>query len=163
MAGTGPAGGLDRAAARHFTRAGERTMRGASDNNPLKFLPTPEQALEAVFLRPRAGFMTGARAYDDALGDVTRHQTALFAALQPALAELRLDLEPTRIAADAKSRAGITGQRKSKAWDAYVERWDAKAAHENGILDEFIRLFAEAYRAADETGGFGGTGKDDIR
>ncbi|MBA4492623.1 type VI secretion system-associated FHA domain protein TagH [Paracoccus sp. S1E-3] len=152
----------DRAAARHFTRAGERTMREASDNNPLKFLPTPEQALEAVFLRPRAGFMTGARAYDDALVNLARHQTALFAALQPALAELMQDLDPTRIEADAKSRAGITGQRKSKAWDVYVERWDAKAAHENGILDEFIRLFADAYRAADESGGIGGgTTKDD--
>lgn len=153
----------DRAAARHFTRAGERTMRGASDNNPLKFLPTPEQALEAVFLRPRAGFMTGARAYDDALTDLARHQTALFAALQPALAELMQDLDPTRIEAEAKSRGGITGQRKSKAWDTYVEHWDAKAAHENGILDEFIRLFAEAYRAADERGGIGGgTGPDRI-
>ena len=153
----------DRAAARHFTRAGERTMRSASDNNPLKFLPTPEQALEAVFLRPRAGFMTGARAYDDALGDLARHQTALFAALQPALAELMQDLDPTRIEAEAKTRAGITGQRKSKAWEAYVERWDAKAAHENGILDEFIRLFAEAYRAADERGApGGGTGSGDL-
>lgn len=152
----------DRAAARHFTRAGERTMRSASDNNPLKFLPTPEQALEAVFLRPRAGFMTGARAYDDALGDLARHQTALFAALQPALAELMQDLDPTKIESEAKSRAGITGQRKSKAWDAYVERWDAKAAHENGILDEFIRLFAEAYRSADDRGPGGGTGPGHI-
>lgn len=153
----------DRAAARHFTRAGERTMRSASDNNPLKFLPTPEQALEAVFLRPRAGFMTGARAYDDALGDLARHQAALFAALQPALAELMQDLDPTRIEADAKTRGGITGQRKSKAWETYVERWDAKAAHDNGILDEFIRLFAEAYRAADERGATGGgTGQGDI-
>ncbi len=153
----------DRAAARHFTRAGERTMRGASDNNPLKFLPTPEQAIEAAFLRPRAGFMTGARAYDDALGDLARHQTALFAALQPALAELMQDLDPTRIEAEARTRAGITGQRKSKAWDTYVEHWDAKAAHENGILDEFIRLFADAYRAADERAApGGGTGPGDI-
>ncbi|MFD1795504.1 type VI secretion system-associated FHA domain protein TagH [Paracoccus aurantiacus] len=150
----------DRAAARHFTRAGERTMRGASDNNPLKFLPTPEQALEAAFLRPRAGFLTGARVYDDALGDLTQHQTALFAALQPALAELMQDLDPSRIEAEAKGRAGIAGQRKSRAWDSYVERWDAKAAHENGILDEFIRLFADAYRAAHGHALPGGAGLD---
>lgn len=141
----------DRSAARHFTRAGERTMRGASDNNPLKFLPSSEQAIEASFLRPRAGFMNGAAGYDDALSDLSRHQTALFAALQPALAELMQDLDPGPIEAGAKG--GLAGQRKARAWDAYVARWDAKAAHENGILDEFIRLFAEAYRAADRTGG----------
>lgn len=144
----------DRSAARHFTRAGERTMRGASDNNPLKFLPSTEQAIEASFLRPRAGFMNGAAGYDDALSDLSRHQTALFAALQPALAELMQDLDPGPIEAEAKG--GLTGQRKSRAWDAYVARWDAKASHENGILDEFIRLFADAYRAADSNrGGLG--------
>ncbi|MFV0294368.1 MAG: type VI secretion system-associated FHA domain protein TagH [Paracoccus sp. (in: a-proteobacteria)] len=142
----------DRSAARHFTRGGERTMRGASDNNPLKFLPSPEQAIEASFLRPRAGFMVGAGGYDDALGDLTRHQAALFAALQPALAELLQDLDPGRIEAEMKGRSGLAGQRKARAWDSYVERWDAKAAHENGILDEFIRLFADAYRAADNHG-----------
>ena len=141
----------DRSAARHFTRAGERTMRGATDNNPLKFLPSAEQAIEASFLRPRAGFMNGAAGYDDALSDLSRHQTALFAALQPALAELMQDLDPGPIEAEAKG--GLTGQRKSRAWETYVARWDAKAAHENGMLDEFIRLFAEAYRAADRTGG----------
>ncbi len=141
----------DRSAARHFTRAGERTMRGATDNNPLKFLPSPEQAIEASFLRPRAGFMNGAAGYEDALSDLSRHQTALFAALQPALAELMQDLDPGPIEAEAKG--GLTGQRKSRAWDTYVARWDAKATHENGILDEFIRLFAEAYRSADRQSG----------
>lgn len=142
----------DRSAARHFTRSAERTMRGATDNNPMKFLPSPEQAIEASFLRPRAGFMAGAAGYDDALADLSRHQTALFAALQPALAELMQDLDPSRIEAEAKGKGGLSGQRKSKAWDSYVARWDEKAAHENGMLDEFIRLFADAYRAADSGG-----------
>lgn len=137
----------DRAAARHFTRAGERTMRGASDNNPLKFLPDPAQAIEALFLRPRAGFLTGAAGFDEALADLRRHQGALFAALQPALIALLADLEPSRIEAEAK--AGLTGNRKARAWEGFVSRWDAKTASENGILDEFIRLFAEAYRKAD--------------
>ncbi|MDO5622765.1 MAG: type VI secretion system-associated FHA domain protein TagH [Paracoccus sp. (in: a-proteobacteria)] len=138
----------DRANARHFTRAAERTMRGASDNNPLKFLPDPEQAIEALFLRPRAGFLVGAAGYYEAISDLRRHQAAVFAALQPALLRLVDDLEPTRIEAEVKGGA-LTGSRKARAWDIFIARWHEKAAHDNGILDEFIRLFAEAYRKAD--------------
>lgn len=138
----------DRSTARHFTRAGERTMRGATENNPLKFLPDAEQAVEALYLRPRAGFLTGAAGFDEALSDLRRHQAAIFAALQPALLELTADLEPSGIEAEAKG--GLAGGRKAKAWDAYVARWDAKAASENGILDAFIRLFAQEYRKMDE-------------
>ncbi|KGJ04236.1 FHA domain protein [Paracoccus halophilus] len=142
----------DRAAARHFTRAGERTMRGATDNNPLKFLPDSEQAMDALFLRPRAGFVTGADGFDAALWDLRRHQSALFAALQPALLALVEDLEPNRIDAEIKSRQ-LMGNRKSRSWDEFVARWDIKTASENGILDEFIRLFAQAYRKAHDREG----------
>ena len=142
----------DRAAARHFTRAGERTMRGATDNNPLKFLPDAEQAMDALFLRPRAGFLTGADGFDAALWDLRRHQSALFAALQPALLGLVEDLDPGRIDVDVKGGA-LIGNRKSRAWDEFVTRWDAKTASENGLLDEFIRLFAQAYRKAHDREG----------
>ena len=142
----------DRAAARHFTRAGERTMRGATDNNPLKFLPDAEQAMDALFLRPRAGFLTGADGFDAALWDLRRHQSALFAALQPALLALVEDLDPGRIDAEVKG-AALMGNRKSRTWDEFVTRWDAKTASENGMLDEFIRLFAQAYRKAHDREG----------
>ncbi|CQR83836.1 type VI secretion system-associated FHA domain protein TagH [Paracoccus aminovorans] len=147
VAGQVMAGLQDRAAARHFTRSAERTMRGASDNNPLKFLPDAAEALDALFLRPRAGFLTGAAGFDLALGDLRRHQTALFAALQPALIGLVGDLAPERIEGEVKG-GGLMGNRKARAWDEYVARWDARTASENGILDEFLRLFAEAYRKA---------------
>lgn len=142
----------DRAAARHFTRAGERTMRGATDNNPLKFLPDAEQAMDALFLRQRAGFLVGADGFDAALWDLRRHQSALFAALQPALLALLEDLDPSRIDAENKGN-GLIGNRKSKCWDDFVARWDSKTASENGILDEFIRLFAQAYRKAHDREG----------
>lgn len=146
----------DRASARHFTRAGERTMRGASDNNPLKFLPDAHQALDTLLFNPRAGFLTGAAGFEQALEDLRRHQAALFAALQPALIELVQDLEPGRIEAEAGGgglSGGLSGGRKSRAWDIFVRRWDDRTASENGILDEFIRLFAAAYRKADEQRG----------
>ncbi len=138
----------DRASAKQFVRVGERTMRGASDNNPLKFLPDADQALEAMFLRPRAGFMTGPEGFADALRDLRQHQAALFAALQPALMTLLGDLAPEAI--EAGTEAGRFGaNRKSRAWEAFVARWDAKVApHENGMLDEFIQHFAAAYRDA---------------
>lgn len=137
----------DRAAAKHFARTGERTMRQATDNNPLKFLPEPGQAIETMFLRPRAGFQSGPEGLDEALKDLRLHQAALFAALQPALAQLLGDLAPEAVEAEA-DKVRMTANRKAKAWEIYVQRWDAKTApHENGILDQFLAHFAEAYRA----------------
>ena len=126
-------------------------MRAASDNNPLmKFLPDADQAMDALSLQPRAGFLTGAAGFDAALKDLRRHQGALFAAIQPALIELLEDLDPGQI--EAETKAGLAGNRKARAWENFVTRWDARTASENGILDEFIRLLAAAYRKADEQG-----------
>lgn len=138
----------DRAAAKQFALAGERTMRGATDNNPLKFLPDAEQAIEAMFLRPRAGFQTGPAGLEDALKDLRLHQAAVFAALQPALARLLGDLAPEKIEAEAEAGGVRLGSnRKARAWEIFVQRWDAKSAgHDNGILDEFLALFAASYR-----------------
>lgn len=135
----------NRASAKQFTKGGERTMRRAADNNPLKFLPDADQAIEAMFLKPRAGFLTGKDGFAEALKDIRLHQAAVFAAIQPALTKLLNDLAPEAILDSAEGGILKTGKR-SKAWDTYVERWDAKThPHENGILDEFLAHFAEAY------------------
>lgn len=135
----------NRASAKQFTKGAERTMRQATDNNPLKFLPDADQALEAMFLKHRAGFLKGAEGLDEALKDIRLHQAAVFAAIQPALTKLLKDLAPEEILNTAGSGILKRGAR-SKAWDTYVERWDAKThPHENGILDEFLAHFAQAY------------------
>lgn len=135
-----------RASAKQFTRGGERTMRRASDNNPLKFLPDAEQAIEAMYLRHRAGFLVGADGIGEALKDIRLHQTAVFAAIQPALAALLEGLSPEEIENRNSSGLMLGSGKRGKAWDAYVARWDAKAApHDNGMLDEFLRHFAKAY------------------
>lgn len=144
----------DRAAVKQFTRGGERTMRSATGNNPLKFLPDSEQALEALFLKHRDGFMTGPDGFENALRDIRRHQTAVFAALQPALAEVLAGLSPEEIE-EGRGSGLLSGSGKGKAWEAFVERWDAKADKgENGMLDAFLEAFAEAYaRAASRADG----------
>lgn len=141
----------DRASAKQFTKGGERTMMGATENNPLKFLPDAAQALEVMFLRPRDGFMSGSKGVETALSDVRLHQMAVFAAIQPALLGLLQDLAPEAI--DADTGGGLLGgSGKRKAWDTYVERWDAKVnENENGMLGAFLKLFAESYVTAVET------------
>ena len=69
-----------------------------------------------------------------------------------ALLGLIEDLDPSKIDAEAKGGA-LMGNRKSRTWDEFVTRWDAKTASENGMLDEFIRLFAQAYRKAHDREG----------
>ncbi len=134
-----------RAEAKYFTRGGERTERRGSDNNPLKFLPDADQAIEAMFLKFRAGFLTGPDGLAEALRDVRIHQAAVFAAIQPALAQLVGDLAPEAIE-DATKGSVLGSGKRGKAWDTYVARWDAKThPHENGILDEFLLHFAKAY------------------
>ena len=137
----------DRASAKKFTKGGDRTMMGNTENNPLKFLPDAAQALEVMFLAPRTGFMNGGKGVDEALKDVRTHQMAIFAAIQPALIALLSDISPEAIEEDAGG--GVLGGGKRKSWDTFVERWDAKVGnHENGMLDAFLKHFAEAYVAA---------------
>lgn len=137
----------DRAAAKQFTRSGDRTMMGASNNNPLKFLPDPTQALDVTFLQPREGFMKGSEVVASALGDVKTHQMAVFAAIQPALIKLLEDISPEAI--EEATGGGLLAGGRRKAWDEFVKRWDAKvSAHENGMLDVFLKHFAESYAAA---------------
>lgn len=132
-----------RAVARRSVRSAQVTMIGREDNNPLKFMPTPDQALGIMFGPPRPGFQRGPAAVRAGFSDIKTHQYATHAALQPALAQLFEDLTPEAI---EKRLEGVRLNRKSRAWEMYVERWDAKTRqHENGLLDVFLALFAEAY------------------
>jgi len=139
----------DRANVKHFTKGGERTMRSATGNNPLKFMPDTAQAIETMFVSPRDGFMTGPEGFENALKDLRQHQAAVFAALQPALAHMLEGLSPEEIE-EASSAGGFLGtSKRGKAWDLYVDRWDAKAKEgENGMLDTFLKAFSDAYAKA---------------
>jgi type VI secretion system protein ImpI len=139
----------DRASVKRFTKGGERTMRSAAGNNPMKFLPDAEQAIEAMFLRPRDGFMTGPEGYRNALKDLGAHQQAVFAALQPALASVLEGMAPEQIEGAEVAGNLLGGSRKAKSWDLYVKRWqDKENTGEHGMLDVFLKAFANAYAQA---------------
>ncbi|WP_415919124.1 type VI secretion system-associated FHA domain protein TagH [Tateyamaria sp. SN6-1] len=137
----------DRAAVKLFVSNEDRTMRVATGNNPMKFMIDSDQAFEALFLKPRDGYLTGADGFENALSDIRRHQAAVIAALQPALAEMLGGLSPDDIEKD--TGGGIMGGGARKAWDEFTKRWEARAAQgENGMLDAFIKAFSRHYADA---------------
>ena len=136
-----------RAAAKVLAKTSHRTMVGAADNNPLKFLPSAEEILEAMFARRRPGYLDAKRSFEDAFGDLKTHEIATYAAMQSALGRLLDDLSPESV--EKKLPASAFSSKKTRAWDAFVTIWETKeAAHENGMLDVFLAYFSEAYAKA---------------
>ena len=136
-----------RAAAKMLAKSTQRTMVGSADNNPLKFLPSAEEIIEAMFVRRRQGYLDAKRSFEDAFRDLKTHELATYAAMQAALGRLLDDISPEAI--EKKVPASVFGSRKTQAWDAFVTIWQTKeAAHENGMLDVFLAYFSEAYAKA---------------
>ncbi|WEX10880.1 type VI secretion system-associated FHA domain protein TagH [Chelativorans sp. AA-79] len=135
-----------RAAAKSMTRSSSRTMIGAADNNPLKFVPAAAEAMEIMFRRNRSGYMGARETVEDSFADLKRHELATYSAMQKALARLLEEFSPDAI--ESKAGASAFASRKSRSWDLFVEKWEEKAASDNGILDIFLAYFAEAYDEA---------------
>ncbi len=133
-----------RAAAKLMTKSGNRTMVGLTNNNALKFAPSPAEALTTMLERKRSGYLDAPASIQEGFEDIKAHEFATYAAMQKALAKLMEDLSPDQI--EDKAGGGAFGAKKAKAWDIYMERWNAKTEHyENGILDLFLEYFRNAY------------------
>lgn len=140
---------LARAETKSAMRSSERTMIGALENNPLKFSPSPEDALRVMFGEKTRSYLDAAQTVDQSFGDLQKHQVQTFGAMQQALQALIDDLDPESIAGATSKDGGLAGlvsSRRAKFWDTYVERFNAKSSrHERGMIDAFMILFAEMY------------------
>ena len=142
-----------RAAAKQFVKSASRTMIGGLNNSPLKFKPNAGEAMLTMFAQPAGSYLSSTTSFQQGFDDIKRHQTAVYAAMQPALARLLEDLSPESI--EERATGGLMSSKKSRAWETFVERWDAKThPYENGMLDVFLAYFADAYDiAVKKTGG----------
>ena len=134
-----------RASAKAMVKTSDRTMITAMDNNPLKFMPDPVEALQVMLTRERTGYLDGPRAFREAFDDLKQHEIATYAAMQKALSRLLDDLSPEAV--QSKVAQSPFSNRKAKAWETFVARWEAKTeSHANGMLDVFLGYFSEAYQ-----------------
>jgi type VI secretion system protein ImpI len=138
--------------AERLARVSRQTMIQALDNNPLKFAPTPDDALKIMFGPRTSGYLDARRAFESAFTDLKTHQINTFAAMQQAVRMLVEDLDPESVEAAVGPDKGLDAlfsSRKARLWDMYLARWQAKALrHEDGLVGAFMLYFGECYDEA---------------
>ena len=129
-------------------RSANQTLIQAADNNPLRFSPTAEDALAIMFGRQTKSYLDARRALDQSYLALKAHQVDTFAAIQAAIQQLVVDLDPKEIekALDANKNNSFFANKKARLWDDFVMRWKVKVGgHESGMLGAFMQFFGEAY------------------
>jgi type VI secretion system protein ImpI len=138
-----------RAESKGAMRSSSQTLIQASDNNPLRFTPSAEEALAIMFGRQTRSYLDARTSLEQSFAAIKSHQVDTFAAVQQAIQQLVAELDPKEIekALDAaKGGSSLFANKKARLWDDYVMRWKMKAGRsETGLLGAFMLLFAEAY------------------
>ena len=137
-----------RAEAKNMARSGARTMIEPRENNALKFTPNPEAAFAIIFGPGSSGYLDGRQTLERSFDDLKVHEAATFAAMQQAAMHIFENIAPEAVeeAAGGGSKMAFLSGGKSKNWELFVERWNARAgADENGMLDAFLDSFAAYY------------------
>jgi type VI secretion system protein ImpI len=134
---------------KRMVRCSDPTMTRADNNNPLKFAPTPQDALRQMFGPPSRAYLSARPALHQSFADLKRHQIDTISAMQGAVRMLIEDFDPREIEASLGAERGISamlGSRKTKLWDIYCARWRAKVrSHDDGLFGAYMDYFAKCY------------------
>jgi len=140
---------IARAEMRKEFQAEDRTMVAARDNNPLKLMSDPHEAMAFLFdpSERTDGFLDPVQAVGDACEDLRSHEIALIAAMRAALLGAVRRLDPHALErAYEKSASGFSfGSRKAKLWELFMAQQE-KLAHD--AQEDFNKVFGRDFMAA---------------
>jgi type VI secretion system protein len=128
----------------------DQTRIGASQNNPLKFSVSVDQAVEAMIRPRRKGYLEADAATRQALDDIKAHEIAMVTGMEAALKGVLKRLDPAVLEDKIETSGGlgsILKGRKARYWDVYEKMYAEIADQaENDFHDLFSREFAKAYQ-----------------
>jgi FHA domain-containing protein len=159
------AGAIDMLAARAATKREVQanvTIIAVSANNPLKFLPNADAALQQLLGKKMPGFMRSDIAMRDAFDDLRAHEIGVIAGTRSALTEVLGKFDPAilgdKLTKGSVLEALMPSARKAKLWDMYLERYEQiRREAEDDFQSVFGKAFVEAYeRETQRVKGVGG-------
>ncbi len=139
-----------RAATKQELRA-EVTVIQAKGNNPLKFSPDVESALEQLLQPPLRGFMPGPEAVSDAMDDLLGHTIGTMVGTRAALEGVLHRFEPGQLEAKLVGRSVMDSllpmNRRAKLWELYLQHYETVRTE---AQEDFHNLFGKAFLQAYE-------------
>lgn len=127
-----------------------QTVVGSSAVNPLKFLPTVDDAIVMILSGRSAGFLGGEAAIQDSVRDLAHHHVRAWRGVQTALRRMIDRFDPAALEAELKSGSSIgamlPGGKGAKLWELYCKRHKEIAQSvETRFLGEVGADFRDAY------------------
>jgi type VI secretion system protein ImpI len=127
-----------------------QTVVGASEVNPLKFLPTVDDALVTILAERSPGFLAAEPAIADAVRDLAQHHVRAWRGVQGALRRMIDRFDPAALEEELKSSSTIetllAGGRGAKLWELYQKRHrEIATSAESRFLGEIGVDFRNAY------------------
>jgi len=139
-----------RAATKQEMRA-EVTVIQSRANNPLKFSPDTQSALEQMLQPPMRGFMSGPEAVADAMDDLLGHTIGTMVGMRAALEGVLARFEPEQLESKLVGRSMMDSllpmNRRAKLWELYLQHYGTVRAE---AQDDFHNLFGRAFLQAYE-------------
>ncbi|MEY4766825.1 MAG: hypothetical protein RI907_3498 [Pseudomonadota bacterium] len=138
-----------RAATKQELRA-EVTVIQAKGNNPLKFSPDAQSALEQLLQPPLRGFMAGPAAVSDVMDDLLGHVIGTMVGTRAALEGVLQRFEPGQLEAKLSGRSVMDSllpmNRRAKLWELYLQHYDSvRTEAQEDFHNLFGRAFLQAY------------------
>ncbi len=141
---------LARAEMRKEFEAGERTMVAPRDNNPLKLMSDPREAMDFLFDPGERtdGLLDPVQAVGDACEELRSHELALMAGMREAIAGALRHFDPPALERALHKTTFSFASRKARLWDVFVAQHEklAREAQED-FNTAFGRDFVTAYYA----------------
>ena len=124
------------------------TLIQRSENNPLKFAPTADEALQKLLAPTNGAFLSGTDAFQDAFDDIRCHQMAMLAGVRAGFEAVLAHFNPDRFEqeVDGGKRSAFGG--KGRYWERYRENFEGLAKDPDECFrrlfgDEFARAYEE--------------------
>src|SRR5690349_13681795 len=139
---------IARAEMRKEFQAEERTMVAARDNNPLKLMSDPHEAMAFLFdpADRTDGFLDPVQAIGDACEDLRAHEIALMAGMRAAILGALRRFDPRALERSLEKSGGFSLMgRKGRLWDLFVAEQE-KLLQE--AQDDFHKVFGRDFMGA---------------
>ncbi|WP_404343632.1 type VI secretion system-associated FHA domain protein TagH [Pseudoalteromonas mariniglutinosa] len=126
------------------------TMFQSAQNNPLKFSATIDDAIQNLFMKNSASFLSSSDAINESFADTKSHEKALMAGVVGVLNGLLEQLSPTNIEQQAVENSGIMKHVPrhidATSWKLYQNLYSEIASDVNSkgamaLSDDFLRAY----------------------